>query len=494
MELRKAKKDDQLMKRRNIDLSELENPTSDGEIDANTSPDINLEVCRQVLLTGQIESAEYLKAVTNIRKLLSRSHNPPVDTVVEAGLVPLFVKALTSPNTEVQFEAAWTLTNIVSGTSEQTFKVIEAGAVAPLVALLYSPNPNVADQAVWALGNIAGESAQTRDLLINAGVVNAMVNLVQQGKHSFEFLRTLAWAFTNFCRHKQPYVLLEQVRPIIPIVVAMVQHEDRQVRTDACWALSYLTDGPDDRISPVLDSGVLGPVINLLSPDDKKLAAPALRTLGNIVTGSDEQTQIVIDSGVLDDKLPFLMASKTTAALEKECCWMVSNILAGTQTQIQSVIQAGIIPLLVEKLTNGEFRTQIEAAWAVTNLVTGGTKEQVAHLLTCQALEPYTKLLSSKDPKLTNVVLDGIQKLFELAAAEDDVDRVCELVEECGALDRIEELQQHSNEDIYKRALHIIQTYFGEDSETDLVEDDKENFKPREVKPETVVPQGGFQF
>ncbi len=90
-----------------------------------------------------------LEATTHLRKLLSvERHNMPIiDEVVATGAVPRLVQFLSFHQSPLlQFEAAWALTNITSGTSEQTRIVIEAGAVPFFVQLLGSSNDEVRDQ------------------------------------------------------------------------------------------------------------------------------------------------------------------------------------------------------------------------------------------------------------------------------------------------------------------------------------------------------------
>lgn len=104
------------------------------------------------------------EAVRAARKLLSIDRNPPIDQLIQHQFLPILVQCLKlDQHPDLQFEAAWALTNIASGNSHQTQAVADADAVPQLLRLLNSAHGNVCEQAVWALGNLIGKQNERRD-------------------------------------------------------------------------------------------------------------------------------------------------------------------------------------------------------------------------------------------------------------------------------------------------------------------------------------------
>lgn len=100
--------------------------------------------------------------------------------------------------------------------------------------------------------------------------------------------------------------------------------------------------------------------------------------------------------------------------LLQEAVWFLSNITAGNQQQVQAVIDANLVPMIIQLLDKvsddlrfstgiscfyrasskrrvinvmcvlcifqGDFGTQKEAAWAISNLTISGRKDQVCYI------------------------------------------------------------------------------------------------------------------
>uniref|UniRef100_A0A452R0U3 Importin subunit alpha n=1 Tax=Ursus americanus TaxID=9643 RepID=A0A452R0U3_URSAM len=431
------KRDEHLLKKRNVPQEES---LEDSDVDADfKAQNVTLEAILQNATSDN--PVVQLSAVQAARKLLSSDRNPPIDDLIKSGILPILVKCLErDDNPSLQFEAAWALTNIASGTSAQTQAVVQSNAVPLFLRLLHSPHQNVCEQAVWALGNIIGDGPQCRDYVISLGVVKPLLSFINPSI-PITFLRNVTWVIVNLCRNKDPPPPMETVQEV---------NEELQI--------------PNLQIQMVIDSGVVPFLVPLLSHQEVKVQTAALRAVGNIVTGTDEQTQVVLNCDVLSH-FPNLL-SHPKEKINKEAVWFLSNITAGNQQQVQAVIDAGLIPMIIHQLAKGDFGTQKEAAWAISNLTISGRKDQVEYLVQQNVIPPFCNLLSVKDSQVVQVVLDGLKNILIMAG--DEASTIAEIIEECGGLEKIEVLQQHENEDIYKLAFEIIDQYFsGDDIDED---------------------------
>jgi hypothetical protein len=231
-----------------------------------------------------------------------------------------------------------------------------------------------------------------------------------------------------------------------------------------------LSDGPNEKIQTVLHVVDTRRLVELLAHPVLNVQSSALRAVGNIVTGDDHQTQAVLDAGVLAHLLTLLQSPKES--IKKEACWTLSNITAGVQNQIQAVIDANIFPSLINILKHGDHKTRKEAAWAVTNATSGGTTQQIKYIIDQGVIPPLCELLSANDAKIIQVALNGLDNILKLGASEakrtNGANPYAMMVEECYGLDKIEYLQSHENIEIYQKAFHLIETYFGVDEEENL--------------------------
>ena len=65
--------------------------------------------------------------------------------------------------------------------------------------------------------------------------------------------------------------------------------------------------------------------------------------------------------------------------------------------------------------TQGEYKAQKEAVWAVTNMAAGGNTEQIAYIVQAGCLKPLCDLLVVKETKIVSVILEAITNILHVS-------------------------------------------------------------------------------
>ena len=204
--------------------------------------------------SNQIESLNFNKlheCVQHCRKMLCREWESrkwiiPSDKIISTGLVQHLSELLILDQEigmeediiySTIFEAAWALTNICSGTSQQTQVVIQANALPKFIRLLtLTTHLDIVGVAALALNSVAFSCPELRDLVLNDEVLPQLLNLLDQPNASILFLQNTTIILMNFCSW---VIDLRYVRMLLPVLMRLLSHSDRQIKAYAGIAIFW---------------------------------------------------------------------------------------------------------------------------------------------------------------------------------------------------------------------------------------------------------------
>ena len=459
VELRKSKRAELVTKRRNLEQSGKQ-WVKVNEIYKTTYTIADLPELLNAMRSGSEE--QYLMAAQGFRKVLSLEHHPPIQEVIDAGVLPFLIDWIQKFDyPQLQYESAWTITNIASGTHQHCQVIVDKGCVPLLIQLMNSTSEEVKEQAVWALGNIGGDAAHCRDVILqNQGLPLLIKCLQNSQKHTM--IKNASWAISNLCRGK-PGPIYEMVKDAMPVLAEVVKlQHDAEILSDSLWALSHLSEGSEEKIDYLIDTGVVPRVIQLLNHHLYNIQLPAIRVVGNIVTGNEQQTQLVLNLGGVEALSTLVGSSKKST--QKEAVWSISNICAGSKDQLDRLITAGVMPRLVACAYSSDKDIKKETVWALSNAAAGGRPDQVAAFVQSGIIQALCSLFQEKDVKIISVAMEGLNRILKCGkehfSENKDISEFASIVEQCDGLAKLEQLQQHPNTQIYEKARNMIETYF----------------------------------
>lgn len=403
--------------------------------------------------TMQLEGTRHIRYVTCI------GIDAPFDEVLATGVAPLMVEFLSRHDTpKLQFEAAWVLSNICSGTMTHTMTVLNHGALEPLVNLLTSPDEDVSDQVVWALGNIAVDSLETRDMVLAQGGLPLILRLLDQHSRAGKVPQTrhAVWALSNLCRRK-PGPPFEQVCPAIDVLCQLLEFKDDDVVVDALWGLSHIVGGSSEGAHAVVTSGSMPIVLRHLCHGPPRMQSPALVLVGQFARGGAGHLVQVVDAGVLP-LLIELLAGKTPI-LRSEACGLLASIATGGPSMVQLLLDVGAVSAVVTALCGPRGLTTPpsirRATTVLANALLSGTPDHTQVLRDLGAFDALHTTLANPVKKKA-IVFDALETLLQ--ADELAARRFAWHMSDCGIVELLHVIAARGGVSAL-RARHISTTY-----------------------------------
>ncbi|KAJ3423868.1 importin alpha [Anaeramoeba flamelloides] len=462
IKISKSKRELNLMKRRNITITNNSN---------NSQNEIYIPPLEELpKLVNGIKNSKDIDRIEEctqmIRRMLSIEGDPPIDEIIKTDVIPYFVEFLKdSNNIFLQFESAWILSNICTGSSEQTTYVVNLDVIPIFLELLDSESLDVIEQSIWALGNISGDKLEFRDKILSYPKSFKKILDVYHNKNlNQSILKNTTWAVSSMCRG-MPFPDYEKVKNAYKYFGYLCKETTTDLIVDACWGLSYLSSGNSEQIDDLIATECLPRLVELLGHSSPRVLIPAIRAVGNVVTGNYQQTQSALECDLLERLQPLF--SHKRDQIKKEACWVLSNITAGTTEQIEKVLQSGFIPIIYNLIEETKiYVIQKEAIWTLSNAVWGGSIQVVINLVEsgiCKSFVPW--LQRKKENSILKISLESYAKILSVGEkiAENEGlqnNLYAQKLEKLGVFEYIENLANHESNIIKQLVEYILKNYF----------------------------------
>lgn len=178
------------------------------------------------------------------------------------------------------------------------------------------------------------------------------------------------------------------------------------------FLFSVLTKNYKEFIQELIDIGLLEKIIKFLDINKKGIIKSCLRIIGNIAcTDNANQTQKLLDLGVLD-KMKYTLFNQSES-IRQESAFIISNIAAGTQKQIETLIQQNFIQILYKIFINDKPKVKKEAIIAIANMTSVENGEYMKKIFEDNILMIILELIKNKD--ITYIMI-GLEALANILA------------------------------------------------------------------------------
>ncbi|XP_076594525.1 transmembrane and coiled-coil domain-containing protein 6 [Chaetodon auriga] len=458
--LRQARRDRQLVSKRLLtedeDQPEVNMDTHSGEQDV-------VSLFHKLQRSGPEREAD-LKALS---KAL-RQPSAQLIFIKQENSMHLLVGLLTGSNATCRLQAVRCLHELSHSTHSNVAPAC-LPATPYLLTYLSGQSPKFTELCLYTLGNLCPDCDDVKEKLLAQGIIPALTSCIENQRHNLAVVEAVGFTLSQLLQAKDaaekiiPMVLASSLPSHLLSVLTPDPNFGLAPAIECAWCLHYLTCSMEDN-RVLLAHGALLKCNSLLvslggaiaegnvEEGIELLICPLLRCVGNLLSSCpvEDLTTKLGDVHIVVALCAILQAYlQTQPALARESAWVLNNLTAYSSALCSALLTLNLVPGLIQLLPFSQgINTMILRVLAN---IAHKKKEfcvQLAHLGLLSALCATLKMA---DQEMVTLSMDV---LFMLVVSGPQVAE--EFVRQ-GGLSLLEAGQYNSEEEIRRRATHLLE-------------------------------------
>ena len=260
--------------------------------------------------------------ITNI----ASGSNAQCESIVEKGCIPALIKLLYSSRPFVTEQALWGIGNIAGDCSKFRDQLLSEGGHECVIRIAEnSKKVAVIRQAMWALSNLCRGSPQPKYEIIKPAIP-VLCRAVTSGVLGGEELQDCLWAIGNNSEGQKSRVQrLVEVPNFVACLVQLCYQGEYSVIIPCLRIMGNISNGNEHQTQALLDCGCLALLEALLDHEKKAVRREACWILSNVCAGSKRQIAQVAGCQALLLKVALLFVSDCNE-VKREICYVFGNM------------------------------------------------------------------------------------------------------------------------------------------------------------------------
>lgn len=410
------------------------------------------------------------KALVSLKKILLKSQElineeeqKEIQIKIINNIINDCILLLNSSYPEFQVESLICLNEMIMISEDYCCTIIAKGGLSILIKNFDSNISEIQENSIITIRNLIQQSPDNFKQFVQEKGYEKLINKLTNCQNPSILIQCVN-TISSFIKIKN--IELNYNTLIKPLIYPLIRtfsliKDNENFISESTWLLGIISDKYIKSRDEIIQSGIISVIINLIENSNSKyIKLCSLRIIGNMISGNANQTQEILNLGVLNVLKKTLFHEKSS--IRKETAWILSNICSGTQKQIECIIDNGFLELFNKCLKNDIIDVKNEIYWAITNLTIVNNFNYMKKIIDEGIVEIICSLLKEKNTKILCISLEALGNLLIFGKKNSVNGRnfIVEKIENCGAEDDLVNLQYHSLDIVYQKALYILENYF----------------------------------